>query len=186
MKSQSVNTPKRNPPQLTWGTEGNLHSDIYQYLQKGEHDSFVICHSASYFFGTIDTVTVLYFIFRKFLSFNWMRKYNETILSTTNTVYFKQESPSTVNMTFMLGPANGISLAQTFWPICFMSSISSHLVNASYASTTAMHNSQQLDKTLLLSLSSGFDWTFRTWFILTSHMLHSDPALQFQLTDTHS
>lgn len=35
MKSQSVNSPETNPPQLTWGKEGNLHSDMYQYLQQG-------------------------------------------------------------------------------------------------------------------------------------------------------
>jgi len=125
------------------------------------------------------------FIFRiqKISLLRLMRKYNETMLSTTNTVYFKQKSPTTVNTTFLLGPANSIPSAQTFRPVCFKSSISSHLVNASYRSTAAMQERQQLDKTLPLASSSDFDLTFTTWFLLTSHMLYADLALQLQLTD---
>lgn len=56
-----------------------------------------------------------------------MRRYNETIFATTNTVYFKLELASVVNMTFTLAHANGIHLALTFWLMCFKSHLS-HLV----------------------------------------------------------
>lgn len=96
--------------------------------------------------GTIDSLTVLSYILRKFLSFNWMRKYNETIFATPNTVYFKQEFLGVVNMTFKLGPANGIPLSLTFWMMCFKSHLS-HLVK---------HHSYERLNTGKASMSTSF------------------------------
>lgn len=107
-----------------------------------------------------------------------MRKYNETILATTNTVYFKQEFLSIGNMTFKLGPANGIPLALTFWLMCFKSHLSHLVKHHSYGRLATVRQN------LTLTWSSDFVLTFMISFIFTSHMLYVDLPLQLQLTYT--
>lgn len=171
MKSQSVNSPKKNPPQLTWGKGGNLHSDMYQYLQKGHGEiMIVLLYTILLATSLVDSVTGLYCRFRKFISFNCIRKFNEQYLPLSS--HFISNNSLQVLWTWHLCLDQSTAL---LWHRHFGQCVS----NASYRSTTAKWDRQQLHKTSLLTWCSDFDLTFRTWYLFTSHMLYADLLYNF-------
>lgn len=115
------------------------------------YDSFVICQSAGYFFGRCHWFRNCFIIHTQKISpIQLNEKIQGTIFATTNTVYFKQEFLSIVNMTLKLGPANGIPLALTFWLMCFKSHISHLVKHHSYGRLASVRQNFNADSVFRL------------------------------------